>query len=120
LRVHGKSKGAVIARVVAGALVAGVVLAGVLVAATGLPVVVAYVLGFGLITFLTYGYDKFRAVRQGRRVPNAALRWLAVLGGAAGGVAGMLVWRHKINHASFWIAQAVGGIVIVAALWATL
>lgn len=118
--MHGKSKRAVITRVVVGALVAGVLLAGVLVATTGLSVVVAYVLGFGLITFLAYGYDKLRAVRDGRRVPNLALQLLAVLGGAVGGVAGMLVWRHKINHASFWIAQVIGGIVIVAALWGSL
>jgi uncharacterized membrane protein YsdA (DUF1294 family) len=52
-----------------------------------------------------------------RRVPNAALRLLALLGGALGGWAGMLVWRHKINHASFWAAQVVGTIAIVVALW---
>ena len=52
-----------------------------------------------------------------RRVPNAALRLLALLGGALGGWAGMLVWRHKISHSSFWAAQVVGTIAIVVALW---
>jgi uncharacterized membrane protein YsdA (DUF1294 family) len=99
------------------ALAAGALVTVGLVAVTSLSVLVAYVLGFGLITFLTYGYDKARAIRGGRRVPNAALRLLSVLGGALGGWAGMLVWRHKINHASFWAAQVVGTIAIVAAFW---
>ena len=86
-------------------------------AVTALSLLVAYILGFGLITFLTYGYDKFRAVRHGRRVPEPALQLLSVLGGALGGWAGMLVWRHKTQHTSFWIAQIVGTVVIVAALW---
>jgi uncharacterized membrane protein YsdA (DUF1294 family) len=115
--MHGKSKGALTARVVIGAVIAGALVAGALVAATGLSVLVAYVVGFGLITFLTYGYDKLRAVRHGRRIPEAALLLLTVLGGAVGGWAGMLVWRHKINHAIFWAAQVVGTLAIVAALW---
>lgn len=104
------------ARVVIAALAAGAIVTAVLVSATGLSVVVAYVLGFGLITFLTYGYDKLCAIRGRRRVPNAALRLLALLGGAAGGWAGMLIWRHKLSYRSFWAAQAAGTVVIVAAL----
>jgi uncharacterized membrane protein YsdA (DUF1294 family) len=115
--MHGKSKRALIARVVIAALVAGALVAGGLVATTGLSAGLACVAGFGLITFLTYGYDKLRAIRHGRRVPNLALQLLSVLGGAAGGWAGMLVWRHKINHASFWIAQIVGTVAIIAAFW---
>ena len=105
------------ARVVIAAVLAGVLIAVGLMAVTALSFVVAYILGFGLITFLTYGYDKFRARRHGRRVPEAALQLQSVLGGALGGWAGMLVWRHKTQHASFWIAQIVGTVVIVAALW---
>ena len=99
------------------ALVAGVLVAAALVVATGVSVIVAYVLGLGLITFLTYGYDKLQAIRGGRRVPEAALRLLSVIGGALGGWAGMLILRHKTNHASFWIAQVTGTIAIAAALW---
>jgi len=105
------------ARVVIAALIGGVLIAVGLMAVTALSFVVAYILGFGLITFLTYGYDKFRAVRHGRRVPELALQSLSVLGGALGGWAGMLVWRHKTKHTSFWLAQIAGTAVIVAALW---
>ena len=98
------------------ALVAGVLVA-VAVAAAGVSVIVAYVLGLGLITFLTYGYDKLQAVRGGRRVPEPALRLLSLIGGALAGGRGILIWRHKTNHASFWIAQVAGTIAIAAALW---
>jgi len=50
-------------------------------------------------------------------VPEPALRLLSLIGGALGGWAGMLVWRHKTNHASFWITQVAWTIAIAAALW---
>ena len=78
--------------------------------------IVAYIVGLGLITFLIYGYDKLQAKRGGRRVPERTLLLLALAGGALGGWAGMLIWRHKTRHASFWIAQIAGTIVIAVAL----
>src|SRR3954453_15481697 len=104
-------------RAVIAAFVLGFLVARALRVATGLAGIVAYVLGFGLITFLAYGYDKFQARRGGRRIPERALLLLALIGGALGGGGGMLVWRHKTQHARFWIAQVIGTVVIVAALW---
>jgi len=111
------SKRALTKRAVVAALVAGVVVAGALVFAAGVPVIVAYIIGLGLITFLIYGYDKLQAKRGGRRVPEPALLLLALAGGALGGWAGMLIWRHKTRHATFWIAQVAGTIAIAVALW---
>ena len=111
------TKSALTKRAVVAALIAGVVVAAALVVVIGASVVVAYVLGLGLSTFLIYGYDKRRARHGGRRVPESALLTLAVIGGALGGWAGMLIWRHKTQHAIFWIAQVIGTIAIAAALW---
>jgi len=111
------SKRALTMRAVVMTLVIGVLVAVALVVAADISVVVAYILGLGLITFLTYGYDKLQAIRGGRRVPEPALRLLSLIGGALGGWAGMLIWRHKTIHASFWIAQVTGTIAIAAALW---
>ena len=111
------SKRALTTRAVIAAFAAGVLVAVALAVTVGLSVIVAYVLGLGLITFVTYGYDKLQARRGGRRVPEPALLVLSLIGGALGGWAGMLVWRHKTNHTSFWAAQVAGTIVIVAALW---
>ena len=112
-----RSKRELTRRAVVAALVIGVVVAVGLVVAISVPALVAYVLGLGLSTFLIYGYDKLRAVRGGVRVPESALLTLSVIGGAAGGWAGMLIWRHKTQHAIFWVAQVIGTVVIAAALW---
>jgi uncharacterized membrane protein YsdA (DUF1294 family) len=111
------SKRKLTTRAVIAAVVAVIAVAVAIVLTTGISVLVAYVLGLGLITFLTYGFDKLQAIRGGRRVTEPALLALAVIGGALGGWAGMLIWRHKTTHASFWIAQVVGTAVIAAALW---
>ena len=111
------SKRALTKRAVVAALLAGVVVAAALVVAIDVSLVVGYVLGLGLSTFLIYGYDKQRAIRGGQRVPESALLALALIGGALGGWAGMLIWRHKTQHAIFWVAQVVGTIAIAAALW---
>ena len=112
-----RSKRELTTRAVLAALVAGVLAGVVLVVAGGLSVIAGYVLGLGVSTFLVYGYDKRQAVRNGRRVPERALLLLSVIGGALGGWAGMLVWRHKTRHARFWAAQVIGTVVIAAALW---
>lgn len=113
-----RSKRELTRRAVGGALVAGVAVAAVLAVAVSLPILIAYVLGLGLSTFLLYGYDKLRARRGGLRVPESALLALPLIGGAAGGWAGMLVWRHKTRHASFWLAQVIGtALIAAAAFW---
>lgn len=112
-----RSKRELTQRAVVAALVIGGAVGAALVVAISVPVLVAYVLGLGLSTFLIYGYDKLRAVRGGVRVPESALLTLSVIGGAAGGWAGMLIWRHKTQHAIFWVAQVIGTVVIAAALW---
>jgi uncharacterized membrane protein YsdA (DUF1294 family) len=115
--MHGRSKRALFMRTVVLALFAGVVAAAVLVAVTALPPLWSWMLGFGLVTFLVYGYDKLRAKTGGWRVPELALLALTLLGGALGGWAGMLMWRHKTAHPVFWTVQAIGTIELVAALW---
>jgi uncharacterized membrane protein YsdA (DUF1294 family) len=111
------SKRVLTRRAVVAALVAGVLVSVALVLAAGVSVLVSYVAGLGLSTFLIYGYDKLQAKRAGRRVPETALILLSLIGGALGGWAGMLVLRHKTTHASFWIAQVAGTLVIAAAFW---
>ncbi len=54
-----------------------------------------------LILFFTMAADKSRAKRDKRRVPEATLFLMAILGGSIGGIAGMYVFRHKTKHWSF-------------------
>jgi uncharacterized membrane protein YsdA (DUF1294 family) len=51
--------------------------------------------------------DKIRAKRGEWRIKEATLWWLAIVGGALGGFAGMRVYRHKTKHTSFKIGFPV-------------
>jgi uncharacterized membrane protein YsdA (DUF1294 family) len=61
----------------------------------------AWLLASGIISFLVYGYDKFKAVRGGYRVPENQLHLLALSGGFLGCALGMAVFRHKIRKTIF-------------------
>ena len=56
-----------------------------------------------IVLFLVMGRDKALSKTRKRRVPEATLFLLAVLGGALGGVLGMQIFRHKTQHMSFVI-----------------
>jgi uncharacterized membrane protein YsdA (DUF1294 family) len=56
-----------------------------------------------IILFLVMGRDKALSKTRKRRVPEATLFLLALLGGALGGVLGMQIFRHKTQHMSFVI-----------------
>ncbi len=62
-----------------------------------------YLVLINLALFLTMAADKSRAKRDKRRVPEATLFLLALIGGSIGGIAGMYTFRHKTKHMSFVI-----------------
>lgn len=62
----------------------------------------AWLLAVNLITFVYYGFDKWRAGREGAgRVPELVLHALAVAGGSLGAIAAMRFFRHKTVKAGF-------------------
>lgn len=60
-----------------------------------------YFIFINLFTFLTFGLDKYRAVKKRWRIPERRLFLLAAAGGSLGAETGMLVFRHKTKHARF-------------------
>ena len=54
-----------------------------------------------LLGFTVFGLDKLFAIRQRRRVPERFLLLLALLGGAAGELLAMVLFRHKTLHKKF-------------------
>ena len=56
---------------------------------------------WSLLLFCFMGADKRRARRGLWRVPEKRLFLLALLGGAPGGLLGMLAFRHKTRHWTF-------------------
>lgn len=56
------------------------------------------------LTFLIYGYDKFRARRGGRRTPEANLHLFAIAGGWPGALLAQQLFRHKTRKRPFqWV-----------------
>lgn len=55
--------------------------------------------------FLIMLIDKHRARKGLWRIPEKALFLTALLGGSAGCIAGMQVFRHKTKHLSFTIGM---------------
>ena len=64
------------------------------------------VVWFGVLTAFTlllFGWDKGMAKLGRRRVPEASLLFACLAGGAAGGLAGMYLFRHKIRKPKFYL-----------------
>jgi uncharacterized membrane protein YsdA (DUF1294 family) len=71
-----------------------------------------------VITFILYGYDKAQAKRNGRRVPEKYLHWLAFLGGFPGGWLGRSVFRHKTRKGIFLSVLVISTVMhLVLAGW---
>ena len=66
-------------------------------------VVLIWVLAWTLIAFLLMGLDKWKARHERRRIPERTLFLAALLGGSAGALAGMYLFRHKTKHRAFTV-----------------
>ncbi len=63
-----------------------------------------YLLFINIIAFTAYGIDKALAKAGKWRISEAALIWLAVLGGSAGALSGMFIFHHKTKKKKFLIS----------------
>ena len=61
-----------------------------------------------LVAFVLYGADKRKAKRGQWRIPEKVLLLWSFLGGAIGGSAAMLLFRHKTKHWYFVAVNAIG------------
>jgi uncharacterized membrane protein YsdA (DUF1294 family) len=73
---------------------------------------------FGAVTFLAFGFDKWRAHRSGQRISELKLVMLGALGGWPGGLFGMIVFRHKTAKWTFKFKYALALIPFAAEIWA--
>ena len=60
-----------------------------------------------LLCCVTFGLDKWLAVKHKRRIRERTLHILMWLLGAPGALLGMNLFHHKTAHASFWISAVL-------------
>ena len=83
-----------------------------------LDVLQSWLIAVTAVTFLTYGYDKFTAIRGWTRIPERVLLGLSFTGGTLGALTGMTLFRHKTIKKSFrikfWLLVVVQIALVVA------
>ena len=73
--------------------------------------IIGYIVIINIVTFCLFGIDKSAAKAGRERIPNKVLLGLAVAGGSAGALAGMLVFRHKTRK---WYYASVVPLLLIA------
>ena len=64
---------------------------------------ILYFFLINIVTFVTFGIDKNLSKHNQSRVSESTLVLMSALGGAAGGLAAMYLFRHKTRHAKFFL-----------------
>ena len=67
-----------------------------------------------LVSFALYGLDKLKAKKGLWRIKESTLLLVAALGGSAGALLGMKVFRHKTRHWKFKVLVPVFLVLHVA------
>lgn len=62
-----------------------------------------YLLIINIITFISYGIDKYKSIKHKYRISENKLVILAIIGGPLGALLGMIIFHHKIKKKKFTI-----------------
>ena len=54
-----------------------------------------YLVVINIISFFTYGLDKYLAIKNKRRISENSLISLSIIGGSIGSILGMFFFHHK-------------------------
>lgn len=83
-----------------------------------LHMIIGYLLLANVVTFFTYGIDKYKAKKGKWRISEATLLLLTVFGGSIGAWFGMKAFHHKTMHKKFYIGVPMIFILQIAlAVW---
>ena len=66
-----------------------------------------YLLTINLISFIAYGIDKRKAIKNKWRIKEATLLGLSFIGGSIGALMGMIIFHHKTKKPRFKIGVPV-------------
>ena len=70
-----------------------------------------------LLALILYGTDKTRARHRAWRIRENVLLGVGILGGAAGGLLGMILFHHKTRHGVFWAVNLFSLAIHIAVLY---
>lgn len=62
-----------------------------------------YLLTINIITFIIYGIDKYKSIKNKYRISENTLIILPILGGPIGAIFGMITFHHKTKKKKFII-----------------
>ena len=62
-----------------------------------------YIVVINIISFFTYGLDKYLAIKKKRRISENTLISLSIIGGSIGSILGMFFFHHKTKKKRFLI-----------------
>ncbi|AIT80858.1 MULTISPECIES: DUF1294 domain-containing protein [Novosphingobium] len=75
----------------------------------------AWLLLINFVTFASFGFDKVRARKGGRRVPEFDLLLMALLGGSPAAFAARWAFRHKTRKQPFsWRLSVIAALQVGA------
>ena len=81
---------------------------------------VSYLLIVNVLAFIFMRGDKLLARKRSRRIPEAVLLFLAVIGGSLGALLAMNIYRHKTKHNAFTLGVPLmlfAHVALVAIFW---
>lgn len=70
-------------------------------------VVILYLIILNVVGFFSMGVDKKRAKNNEWRIKEKTLFFIAIIGGSAGSLLGVKVYRHKTKHTAFVIGMPI-------------
>ncbi len=81
-------------------------------------IIIGYLLLANVVSFITYGIDKYKAKKGKWRISEATLLLMAVVGGSIGAWLGMKAFHQKTMHKKFYIGvPAIIILQIAFAVW---
>ncbi|WP_291107969.1 DUF1294 domain-containing protein [Flavobacterium sp. UBA6195] len=76
-----------------------------------------YLIVINSLCFLTFGFDKWQAKKNKRRISEFKLLFLTSVGGTIGGIVSMYLFKHKTNKFSFILSFYAIAILQVVLLY---
>ncbi len=62
-----------------------------------------YLIIINIISFFLYGFDKYMAIKDKRRISEYHLFVVSLFGGCIGAILGMKIFHHKTRKIKFWV-----------------